>query len=149
MRKLLLALIFALFASIGLTNADAAITWTSYWTNPSTGDYERVASLYTAYDTAGGVTNGEWFSCAGMESLSVEFIEGNTAGITITGDNAATVPLDTAHGATMAAEVTASGFTNFDKFQMPRWCKVRVTTATSGTVDVRVKLHGKGLGNTQ
>lgn len=125
-----------------------AITWATCWTNTATGEYERVASLYTAYNTAGGTTNGEWFSTAGVDFVSVEFDESNTAGITISGYNGATVLADSSHGTAMASEVTSDGFSNFDRHQIPRWMKVRVSTATSGTVDVRVKVRGRGLGNT-
>lgn len=124
-----------------------AITWNTYWTNPATGHYERHTMLYDAYDTAGGTTNGEWFSCAGVDNVLVEFDESNTAGITISGSNAATVPANSAHGLIIGSEITSDAWTEIEAKDLPRWLKVRITTATSGTVTVGVKTRGRGLGN--
>lgn len=125
-----------------------AISWTTYWSDPNLGLYERVATLYNAYDTTGGTDDGEWFSCAGYENVLVEFDESDTAGITISGYNGATTLADSSHGTTIGSEITADGFTEIEFKDIPRWMKVRVSTASAGTVTVRVKVRGRGLGST-
>lgn len=121
-----------------------SITWTTYWSDPVTGLYERQATLYSA---ASAADDGEWFSTAGLESVIILFDESDTAGYTVGGHNSATVPANSSDGFTVTSEATSDGFASLQQYQLPRWLKIHLSTVSAGTASIWVKVRGRRIGN--
>ena len=115
-------------------------TFTGTWSNVAKGEVEDYSVLYSG---AVATDDGEWFSCAGIESLGIMTTGITTGTVRMSGSNDATVPADTADGFTINDQ-TADGFATYEQHELPRWVKIHVHAWTTGTFIVTINRRRSG-----
>jgi len=93
-----------------------------------------VVYLATLIDAETSTTDGEWFYCAGFESMSfhVDGVSGET--LHICGSNNPTKPVNTVHGIQLGSDITADGL--YVTVTPTVWIKARISVGGAGTVSV-------------
>lgn len=84
-------------------------------------------------DGVAATGDGVWFDVSKLKSYTIHVKGITTATVSITGSNAPTQPLDSAHETLLSSGTfTADGI--LEKLVTTRWLKARVSAWTSGTI---------------
>ena len=114
-----------------------AITWVQIFRKGQGMGSEYIEEQATIYTDVAAADDGEWWSTAGLISLTVEIADMTTGTVKIGTSFVTDKPAATEDGTDAVTAPTAAGITGIEGSKFGRWAKIHQHALTTGTPTIK------------